>query len=358
MLKQKFNIKKKYEVIDLFCGIGGLTHGFKNAGFNVLAGYDIDDTCKFAFEYNNDAKFINKDVKDVNASDLKQIYSEDAIKILVGCAPCQPFSNYSHKTSLRNKKWQLLYDFGRLIEDVQPDIVSMENVLGLPKFDKGRVYQDFINILKKHNYEFSGKRVDCPDYGIPQHRKRFVLLASKKGKIELIPPTHTSDNYVTVEDTIKGLEPLKHGEKSKHDPIHRANRLSDKNLKRIKQSKPGGTWRDWDKDLLLECHKKESGKTYVSVYGRMEWNKPAPTMTTHCVGLGNGRFGHPEQNRAISLREAALFQTFPKNYQFVKKGESFRVKTISTHIGNAVPPLLGEIIARSIEIHLKQFQVN
>jgi DNA (cytosine-5)-methyltransferase 1 len=356
MLKSGF--KEKYEVIDLFCGIGGLSHGFKNAGFNVLAGYDIDETCKFAFEYNNNAKFISKDIKDVTSKDIEQIYSKNSIKILVGCAPCQPFSNYSHKTSLRNEKWQLLYDFGRLIEEVQPDIVSMENVPGLPKFDKGNVYKDFIKILKKHNYEFSDEIVNCPDYGIPQYRKRFVLLASKLGKIELIPKTHTPNNYVTVEETIKKLEPLKHGEQSKTDSIHRASRLSDKNLKRIRQSVPGGTWRDWDEDLLLECHKKDSGKTYVSVYGRMEWKKPSPTMTTHCNGLGNGRFGHPEQDRAISLREAALFQTFPIDYQFAKKGEPFQVKTISTHIGNAVPPRLGEVIAKSIEIHLKQYQLN
>lgn len=356
--REKTNVNKNYQVIDLFCGIGGLTHGFKKAGFNVLAGYDIDETCRFAFEYNNDASFIKKDIKEVSAREIKEIYTKDAIRILVGCAPCQPFSNYSHKTGRNNKKWQLLYEFGRLVKETQPDIVSMENVPGLPKFGKGQVYKDFRKVLKDNKYEISELIVNCPDYGIPQYRKRLVLLASKLGHIELIPKTHTIENYVTVEDTIKNLEPLKHGEQSKIDPIHRANRLSNKNLRRIKQSKPGGTWRDWDEDLLLECHKKDSGKTYVSVYGRMEWNKPAPTMTTHCVGIGNGRFGHPEQDRAISLREAALFQTFPINYQFVKKGEKFIVRTLSTHIGNAVPPRLGEVIAKSIKIHLQQHQTN
>lgn len=350
--------KQKYEVIDLFCGIGGLTHGFKNVGFNVLAGYDIDDSCRFAFEYNNNTQFIKKDIKEIQAKDLKKQYSKDAIKILVGCAPCQPFSNYSHKTKSKNEKWQLLYEFGRLVQEVQPDIVSMENVPGLPKFGKGKVYNAFRKVLRDNNYKLSEAIVNCPDYGIPQYRKRFVLLASKLGDIKLIPKTHTPDIYISVADTIRSLEPLRHGEQSKKDPIHRANKLSAKNLKRIKQSKPGGTWRDWDEDLLLECHKKNSGKTYVSVYGRMEWNKPAPTMTTHCVGIGNGRFGHPEQDRAISLREAALFQTFPIDYQFVKKGGSFTVKTISTHIGNAVPPRLGEVIAKSIELHLEQHQFN
>ena len=345
--------KHRYEVIDLFCGIGGLTRGFKNLGFNTIAGYDIDSTCRFAYEYNNDTPFIEKDIKEIQVEDLKQQYSKDAIKILVGCAPCQPFSNYSHKTGSNNEKWQLLYEFGKLVEGLQPDIVSMENVPGLPKFGKGKVYKDFRKVLIDNNYRVSETIVNCPDYGVPQYRKRFVLLASKLGTINLIPKTRNVDSYETVADTIKNLEPLKHGEKSKKDPIHRANRLSEKNFKRIKQSKPGGTWRDWDEDLILECHKKSTGKTYVSVYGRMEWDKPAPTMTTHCVGLGNGRFGHPEQDRAISLREAALFQTFPIDYQFVEEGETFTVKTISTHIGNAVPPRLGEVIAESIEIHLK-----
>ena len=353
----KSSPKRQYEVIDLFCGIGGLTHGFKTIGFNVLAGYDIDETCRFAFEYNNDTQFIKKDIREIQAKELEDKYSKDAVKILVGCAPCQPFSNYSHKTGSKNEKWQLLYEFGRLIEELQPTIVSMENVPGLPKFGKGKVYKDFLKVLEHNNYSISPETiVYCPDYGIPQHRKRFVLLASKLGDIDLIPKTHTPDSYVTVEDTIKNLEPLKHGEQSKKDLIHRANRLSDKNLKRVKQSIPGGTWRDWDEDLLLECHKKDSGKTYVSVYGRMKWNEPAPTMTTHCVGIGNGRFGHPEQDRAISLREAALFQTFPVDYQFVAQGEKFIVKTLSTHIGNAVPPRLGEVIAESIERHLEQHQ--
>lgn len=350
--------KKYYEVIDLFCGIGGLTHGFKNVGFNVLAGYDIDDTCRYAFEYNNDTQFIKKDIRQLEAKDLKHQYSKNAVKILVGCAPCQPFSNYSHKTKNNNEKWQLLNEFARLVNELKPDIVSMENVPGLPKFGKGKAFKDFEKVLINNSYKINHQIVNCPVYGIPQNRRRFVLLASKFGEIELLPETHTSANFNTVEDTIKNLEPLKHGEQSKIDPIHRANKLSDKNLKRIKQSKPGGTWRDWDKDLLLDCHKKDSGKTYVSVYGRMQWNKPAPTMTTHCVGIGNGRFGHPEQDRAISLREAALFQTFPINYQFVKKGDRFNVRTLSTHIGNAVPPRLGEVIAKSIELHLEQYQKN
>jgi len=195
--------------------------------------------------------------------------------------------------------------------------------------------------------------VNCADYGIPQYRKRLVLLASKLGDISLIPKTHTPQNYMTVEDAIGKLEPLKSGETSKKDTLHKASKLSDLNLKRIQQSKPGGTWKDWDEELRLDCHKKKSGSTYVSVYGRMKWDEPAPTMTTHCTGIGNGRFGHPEQDRAITLREAAILQSFPKKYKFVEKNADFNKRTMSIHIGNAVPVKLGEVIGKSIIAHIQ-----
>lgn len=159
--------------------------------------------------------------------------------------------------------------------------------------------------------------VYAPDYGVPQTRKRLLLLASKFGDISLIEPEFNSDTHPTLRDTIGKLPEIKAGETYEHDPLHRCRNLSDLNLKRIRQSKPGGTWRDWDDDLLLEAYKKDSGKTFGSVYGRLEWDKPANTITTQFPGIGNGRFGHPEQDRALSLREGALLQTFPLNYEFV-----------------------------------------
>lgn len=209
-------------------------------------------------------------------------------------------------------------------------------------------------MLKIEGYECSYETVNCAEYGVPQQRKRLVLLASKLGTIKLIPSTHKKDTgYLTVADVIKDMPPLKSGETYLIDPLHRATKLSELNLKRIRQSVPKGTWRDWDKDLQLKCHQKNSGKSYVSVYGRMSWDEPAPTITTHCIGIGNGRFGHPEQDRSITLREAAMLQTFPIYYQFIKKGERYNARTISTHIGNAVPVQLGQIIAQSIYNHIK-----
>jgi len=348
--KQKRNFSVK--VVDLFCGIGGLTHGFIKESLDVVAGYDIDADCRYAYESNNASEFIEKSITLVTGNEISAKLSGADVKILIGCAPCQPFSTYSYKNQ-DQKKIDLLLEFARLIEEVKPDIVSMENVPRLAEFKGDSVFGKFLEILKANGYEVSYKIVNCPEYGIPQHRKRLVLLASRFGKIELIPETHKEENFVTVKDAIGKMPHLKSGESLPTDSMHKAAKLSDLNMKRIRQSKPGGTWKDWDEDLKLKCHLKSSGETYVSVYGRMSWDKPAPTMTTHCIGIGNGRFGHPEQDRAITLREAALIQTFPRNYKFVKKGKPFRVKRISTQIGNAVPVLLGRTIAKSIKKHLE-----
>ncbi|MBO1046269.1 MAG: DNA cytosine methyltransferase [Dolichospermum sp. DEX182a] len=336
--------------VDLFCGAGGLTHGFEQAGLPVKVGYDIDPACRFPYEHNNKAKFILQDIENLSGSDLAEHFSGSSIKILVGCAPCQPFSNYSRRYNDKKSKWKLLQDFVRLVKESEPDIISMENVLQL-KYHS--VFQEFIENLESLKYDIEPYEVNCLNYGIPQSRRRLVLLASKFGKINLISQTHNKGRYETVRKTIEHLEPLAAGEKSKTDKLHICSKLSNLNLKRIQASKPGGTWRDWPPELIAKCHTKKSGKSYPSVYGRMEWDKPSPTITTQCFGFGNGRFGHPEQHRAITLREAALLQTFPENYQFIAPNEDLAVIPIGRLIGNAVPVKLGEVIGRSILEHLQ-----
>lgn len=345
---------KDIAIVDLFCGIGGLTHGFLREGFNVVAGIDIDESCKYAFEKNNKSKFISKSVTDISAEELNTLFGNSKIKILVGCAPCQPFSSYTFKDPGKkdNDKWKLLYEFQRLILETSPDIISMENVSQLINFKKAPVFNDFIETLEKEGYYTHFEIVNCPEYGIPQNRKRLVLIASKLGSIDLIPKTHNKDNFITVRDAIGDLPHLDDGEFHAKDKLHFARKLSPTNKKRIKNTPYGGSWKDWPEDLKLECHKKESGKSYSSVYGRMKWEEPSPTMTTHCIGYGNGRFGHPEQNRGISLREASILQSFPKNYIFFKKNEDISTVAIARQIGNAVPVRLGEIIAKSIKKHL------
>jgi len=336
-------------VVDLFCGVGGLTQGFVKEGFNVVAGIDVDESCKYAYEANNEATFLHKDVRDLTAESINALYPSDAIRILVGCAPCQPFSRYTNRKTA-DSKWQLVETFAKLIREAQPDIVSMENV---PELEKHEVFKGFVRVLVQNGYQRWWDLVECVEYGVPQTRKRLVLLASKLGPIKIIPATHPPPRRRTVRDAIGRLHPIDAGKASKDDPMHRASALNETNLKRIKATPEGGGWKDWDDTLVLECHKKETGKSYPSVYGRMRWDAPAPTMTTQCNGLGNGRFGHPEQDRAISLREAALLQTFPKSYRFIEPGTDVVIKDVARHIGNAVPVRLGQIIARSIKKHLE-----
>ena len=354
--RRKRNRYTEIDVVDLFCGIGGLSYGMKTVGFHIKGGFDIDPTCKFAYEYNNGAPFFFKDIKEVKRKDIRPLYSDGAVRILAGCAPCQPFSTYANKNKNKDpSKYDLLYEFGRLVETVRPDIVTMENVPSIRAFKLKNVLNDFINLLEDEKYHVSVKIVFCPQYGIPQTRKRLVLLASKFGKIDLLPPTITDPNdYVTVRGTIGDLEPLAAGEISKKDPLHRAASLSPLNLRRIQATKEGGSWRDWPDELKLRCHKSSTGKSFGSVYGRMKWDEPSPTMTTECTGIGNGRFGHPEQDRAISAREAALLQTFPMNYKFFEDERKVSLTKASRYIGNAVPPKLGEIIGKSIVNHLDE----
>lgn len=355
--------KKKYtyEVVDLFCGIGGLSYGLKCQGMKILAGFDLDWTCKYAYETNTGGTFYYQDVKTIKGEEIKRLYSKkkNVIRILAGCAPCQPFSSYAFKNKDKDKeKYDLLYEFGRLVEEVKPDIVTMENVTQIVNFKLKPVLQDFIDKLHSLKYNIDVRRVYCPDYGIPQTRKRLVLVASKFGDIELIPPTHTKDNYVTVRDTIGNLPPIEAGKGCPTDALHRCRSLSPINLKRLEATPYGGSWRNWPEELRLECHKKDTGKSFGSVYGRMVWEEPAPTMTTLCTGIGNGRFGHPEQNRAISAREAALFQTFPTAYRFFPNEQEVSLTKASRYIGNAVPPRLGEVIAESIQSHVNNLKSN
>ncbi len=335
----------KIEAVDLFCGAGGLTAGLLQAGIEVKAGYDIESACAYAYEYNNQgAKFILQDVQTVTSEQIRAHYSKDAIRLLAGCAPCQPFSTYNQGRNTRcDKKWPLLYAFARLIREVQPELVTMENV---PDVTKHEVYHDFVHELREQGYEIWAGKVNCTDYGIPQIRQRHVLLASRIGKVTLLSPTHTG-MPITVRDTIANLPKLKSGEQHKRDKLHHCSKLSALNLKRIKASRPGGSWYDWPENLRATCHRKASGQTYRSVYGRMEWDKPAPTMTTLCIGFGNGRFGHPEQDRGISLREAALFQSFPMDYQFCPLEQKQSIGAVAKMIGNAVPVKLGQVIGLS-----------
>lgn len=339
---------KQYAAIDLFCGAGGLTRGLLDAGIPVLAGLDYDPSCLYPYEKNNEfAQFLERDIADVKAQELIDLFGDVKIKILVGCAPCQPFSAHTHKynNSLNSKNWGLLSEFLRLIREINPDIVSMENVPGLKSKD---IFLEYKSGLEELGFNIWYNTIFSPNYGVAQKRRRLVLLATKVGHIEMIKPTSEPDAHCTVRDQIGHLPLIKAGEEHDTDLMHKTWNMSEINIDRIKQSIPGGTWEDWDEGLRAPCHMKESGQSYKSVYARMLWDEPSPTITTQFYNYGTGRFGHPDQDRALSLREGALLQSFPMDYKFVDQDEEITFMQIGKLIGNAVPVKLGEAIGKSI----------
>lgn len=357
--------QSEISAVDLFCGIGGLTHGLSREKINVAAGFDIDPECKFAYEENNDSKFIHCDVADATAEQVANFFDDKKVRLLAGCAPCQPFSSYSNRyrharadrshavdsqTDEKAGNWKLLQSFLRLAQEIKPELITMENVVPLQRHS---VFHDFVAGLKQLGYHVTYYTVKCSDYDVPQKRRRLVLFGSLFGPVALCRPF--SRKPKTVKDWIGNMPAIAAGAIDTKDPLHRAGGLTPLNLKRIKASKPGGTWRDWDDDLMTDCHKEVAGRSYSPVYGRMDWIK-APTITTQFFTYGTGRFGHPKQNRAISLREGALLQTFPKKYKLVESSEKITFGKLGRWIGNAVPVNLGRAIGRSLINHVQDFQ--
>ena len=342
---------KRIVAVDLFCGAGGLTRGLLDAKVEVAAGYDIDGACEFPYEHNNaPAVFKEKSVTELSGADLAVHYPAGCWRVLVGCAPCQPFSRYAQGCEPDADKWGLLNHFSRLVEELKPHVVSMENV---PELQRHEVYRNFAAKLRSLHYRVTERVVYCPDYGLAQMRSRLVLFASLFGRVRLTKRTHTKKKYRTVSMEIDDMPALAAGGVCPDDPLHRCASLSKTNLARIQHSTPNGTWRDWPAELVASCHKKEEGKNYASVYGRMAWDAPAPTITTQFFGFGSGRFGHPEEDRALSLREGATLQSFGKDYQFVRPGEKISFSKVGRMIGNAVPVRLGQAVGESISNHLR-----
>ena len=339
-------------MVDLFCGVGGLSHGLQGAGLQVVAGVDADQTCEYAFETNVGAAFVGDSLEDVTAADIRAMFPEGAGRILVGCAPCTPFSAYASGSKSRSEKWSLVDLFLERILAVGPEIVSMENVIRFRSFMKGSVFRRFVNGLRNAGYEVVAESLDAADYGVPQHRRRLVVLASRLGPINLPVPTHSEPR--TVRSAIGHLPYLRAGETDPSDRVHRSPNLSSLNLRRIRASNPGRPWTEWeDPELIARRHKRETGNSYGNVYGRMEWDRPSPTVTTGCFSFGRGRFGHPEQDRAISLREAALLQSFPAKYEFVPPDVPVSFTHLGRYIGNAVPVALSRAIGHAIRNHIR-----
>lgn len=361
-------MEKKIKVIDLFSGCGGVSIGLTKTGFNVVCAVEIDNTAVQTYKGYHLLSNVNILQRDICALSGDEIAKAAGIKcgelyLLAGCPPCQKFSMQSRiRNSLEEKideVKKLLMEFKRIIVEMQPPFVLMENVPGIKSSYGGRILKEFIDVLRAQTFDFIGYEIVCgvvnaADYGVPQLRKRFVLHAARKDvfesmrklNLQLTMPiqTHAKDGkgnkapWVTVREAFKGLPKIEAGQRYNDENIknHYCAGLSETNKRRIKIIRAnGGSRTALPSELILNCHKSYVGHT--DVYGIMDPDMPAPTMTGGCVCYSKGRFGHPFEDRAISVREAARIQTFPDDYVF---GESLTKAALE--IGNAVPIKLVE----------------
>lgn len=332
--------------LDFFCGAGGLTRGFLNMGIEVRAGIDLNISCKRTYESNNrPARFIPGDLSILSGSDIAPLVDDiprDEL-IFMGCAPCQPFSKQRREVS--RDGGTLLERFGRLVDEFRPGYVIIENVPGIAKVRGNSTYKRFLKRLTNAGYKFADGKLDAKWFGVPQTRNRWVVIACRDVEPSLPEQTHGTGTtpFVTVRDAIRSYPRIRAGEQSVVVPNHRAAAISQTNLQRLSLTPPDGGGRmSWPEELVLECHREYEG--HSDVYGRMRWDAPAPTLTCKCFSISNGRYGHPEQNRAISLREAAKLQSFADDYVFYGESQA----CIGAQIGNAVPVKMGEALARKL----------
>jgi DNA (cytosine-5)-methyltransferase 1 len=342
--------------IDCFCGAGGLTRGLLDAGVLVVAGFDIDGRCKKTYERNNrPVKFYRADVSSIDPTTLWEILGSRRATdlLLAGCSPCQPFSQHKNGNqgdAQRNARGTdpdstLLGAFARLVGTIKPGQVLIENVPGLTRVRGFSTYRRFVRLLLGLGYNISEEVLDAKNFGVPQTRRRYVLIAIRGRPAAPPEPTFGPGltSYSTVRDAISHFPPIRAGERHHFVPNHEAAALSDINLRRLSHTPhDGGDRRAWPSELVLDCHKGDHDG-HTDVYGRMSWDKPAPTLTGKCHSISNGRYGHPVQDRAISLREAASLQTFPDSYIFYGPRQH-----IARMIGNSVPVRLGEALGRHI----------
>lgn len=340
--------KNNFKSIDFFCGSGGMTYGMSQAGIDVLAGIDIDPNCRETYEINNpNSKFIEKDIHELSEEEVVEltgIKKNDDSLMFICCSPCQYWThiNTDREKSLKSK--DLLKEFQRFVSWFKPGYLVIENVPGLLKNKKEKILSEFLVFLESESYVYDHKIVNANHYGVPQHRKRYLLIATRVSDNIRIPDGNSDGNlivrkYIGVNN---GFPTVQDGHEDKTEFMHATASLSEKNKKRIRKTpKNGGTRMSWKDDPELQINAyRGKDSIFKDVYGRMFWDKPAPTITTRFNSLSNGRFGHPEEHRAISLREGATLQTFPKNYIFKCSNQA----SIARLIGNAVPPELAKQI--------------
>ena len=336
------------KAFDFFCGAGGLTRGLLDSSIDVIAGFDSDERCRLTYEHNNPGvHFICRDIAAISLEDLQELANASTFEdtLFAGCAPCQPFSAQRRGWKHSRTGTTLLGQFGRLVEAALPSCVLVENVAGIARVPGFSTFRRFLRLLERKGYRYAWDILDAKRYGIPQTRRRLVLIAHRYADPSLPAPEFGPSlrPFRTVRDAISSYPGLRAGESHPDIPNHVAACLAPRNLERLRRTPhDGGDRRTWPERLMLECH-KNGREGYTDVYGRMAWDAPAPTLTGRCRSLSNGRYGHPEQDRAISLREAAALQTFPDGYVFCGS-----CTHIAKQIGNAVPVRLAEELGKHV----------
>lgn len=342
--------KKNIHAVDFFCSGGGMTCGLTQAGIDVIAGIDFDVSCKETYEKNNpNSEFILADVFKLKEEDLAKqlkLKKNDNDLVLIGCSPCQFWSIIRTDKTKSAKSKNLLIEFQRFVDYFNPGYVLVENVPGiLGKKDKSGLDKFVLNLESK-GYKVHYEIINMSDFGVPQSRRRFSLIATRvnKSKLSLTKKNKPRTTIKEVLGSKNGFPVVSAGHKDDTAFSHTVAGLTKKNLDRLKMTpKNGGSWLDWAKDKNL-MRKSYRGQGFKDNYGRMSWDKPAPTITTKFFSISNGRFAHPEENRAISIREGATIQTFPKNYVFYASSVANQARMI----GNAVPPLFAKELGKVI----------
>lgn len=336
----------KFNSIDLFSGCGGLSEGLRQAGFKTKVAVEIEEKAVTAFKLNHKGTVvIQRDIRRVSADEIKKHFNGEPIHLLAGCPPCQGFSSIrrlNRRQNVEDERNDLVLEFLRLIKELRPLTIMMENVPALQHYDK---FKYVVDELSKLGYNPQIQIVNVKDYGVPQNRKRIVMVGSIWGGLQIADPINKK---ITVRDVIENMESVEETE----DPAHKIYpKHTEKIMQRIRLTpKNGGSRKDLPEEYTLLCHKKEN-VGFNDIYGRLRWDDYSTTITGGCLNPSKGRFLHPEEDRCITAREAALLQSFPKDYKFPTNMPSTAIALL---IGNALPPKFSYYQSLNIYKHIKE----
>jgi DNA (cytosine-5)-methyltransferase 1 len=356
--------ERQFTAVEVFAGGGGLAVGLREAGFRTVAAVELEPHAAATFKANHPTvQVFRQDVRTVHGSMIMPL-AGGRVDALAACPPCQGFSSLTSKWRKDDPRNSLVAEVGRLADELRPRAIMVENVPGLAQ--KGRpLFDALLEQLHSLGYVTNWAVLQVADFGVPQRRRRLVLLAGLGFHIDMPSATHSRTGadglpkWRTVRDAISGLaDPVTFTEAKEYGGAqavdwHVVRQLSPANIERLKRAKPGGSWKDIPEELRVACH-QDGYDGFSNVYGRMVWDEPSVTITAGCTTLSKGRFGHPDKERTISLREAALLQTFPADYRF----ETPHFERACEIVGNALPCVFAEAIARRVYVTLAERTVD